>query len=145
IAFSKNGKTIYATADHFGQHPLWEIDVKTGKPTMLSGPGNVGAFSVGEREIVFGLASLKSPTELYALTLRNGELRELAKVNDDVLHDIRFGEPEQFTFAGAGDETVYAYIVKPAGFDPNRKYPIAFIVHGGPQVSFGNAWSYRWN
>jgi dipeptidyl aminopeptidase/acylaminoacyl peptidase len=145
IAFAKDGKTLYATADHFGQRPLWAIDVKTGKPTMLSGPGAVGDFSVGEREIVFGLASLKSPTELYALTLRGGELRELAKVNAEALADIQFGEPEQFTFAGADGETVYAYVVKPAGFAANRKYPIAFIVHGGPQSSFGNAWSYRWN
>ena len=145
IAFAKDGKTLYATADHFGQHPLWAIDVKSGKPTMLSGPGAVSAFSVGEREIVFSLASLKSPAELQALTIRGGELRELPKVNADALADIQFGEPEQFTFAGADDETVYAYVVKPAGFDPKRKYPIAFIVHGGPQVSFGNAWSYRWN
>ena len=145
IAFSKDGKTLYATADHFGQHPLWAIDVKSGKPTMLSGPGHVDAFSVGEREIVFSLASLKSPAELQALTIRGGELRELPKVNAEALASIQFGEPEQFTFAGADGETVYAYVVKPAGFNPNRKYPIAFIVHGGPQVSFGNAWSYRWN
>jgi dipeptidyl aminopeptidase/acylaminoacyl peptidase len=145
IAFSRDGKTIYATADHFGQHPLWAIDVKTGKPTMLTGPGRVDSFSVGEREIVFGLASLKSPVELQALTIRTGELRELPRVNADALADIEFGEPEQFTFLGANDEQVYAYVVKPAGFDPKRKYPIAFIVHGGPQVSFANAWSYRWN
>lgn len=145
IAFSKDGKTLYATADHFGQHPLWAIDVKSGKPTMLSGPGQVVAFSVGERDIVFGLASLKSPTELYALALRGNELRELPKVNAAALASIQFGEPEQFTFAGANDATVYAYVVKPVGFEPNRKYPIAFIVHGGPQVSFANAWSYRWN
>ncbi len=145
IAFSKDGKTIYATADQFGQHPLWAIDVKSGKPTMLSGPGSVAGFSVGEREIVFGLASLKSPTELYALTLRGGELRELPKMNAEALAGVALGEPEQFTFAGANGDTVYAYVVKPAGFDASRKYPIAFIIHGGPQASFGNAWSYRWN
>lgn len=145
MAFSKDGKTLYATADHFGQHPLWAIDVKTGKPTLLSGPGHVEAFSVGEREIVFGLASLKSPAELYALGLRNGELRELPRVNGAALATIALGEPEQFTFAGADAETVYAHVVKPVGFDPQRKYPLAFIIHGGPQVSFGNAWSYRWN
>jgi dipeptidyl aminopeptidase/acylaminoacyl peptidase len=145
IAFARDSKTLYATADHFGQHPLWSIELKTGKPTMLSGPGHVDAFSVGEREIVFGLASLKSPAELYAVNLRGGELRELPKVNGDALAGIAFGEPEQFTFAGADDQTVYAYVVKPANFDPKRKYPLAFIIHGGPQVSFGNAWSYRWN
>ena len=145
IAFSKDGKTLYATADNFGQHPLWAIDVKTGKPTMLSGPGHVDSFSVGEREVIFALASLKSPSELYGLTIKGSDLRELPRVNADALAPIQLGEPEQFTFAGANGETVYAYVMKPAGFNPSRKYPVAFIVHGGPQVSFGNAWSYRWN
>ena len=56
MAFSTDGKTIYAATDHLGQHPLWAVDVKTGKPTMLTGPGHVDSFSVGEREIVFSLA-----------------------------------------------------------------------------------------
>jgi dipeptidyl aminopeptidase/acylaminoacyl peptidase len=145
IAFSKDGKTLYATADNFGQHPLWAIDVKTGKPTMLSGPGNVEAYTVGEREIIFSLASLKSPGELYGLTMKGNELRELPRMNADALAPIQLGEPEQFTFPGANGEIVYAYVVKPASFNAARKYPVAFIVHGGPQSSFGNAWSYRWN
>src|SRR5690606_1753678 len=61
IEFSKDGRMLYATADHFGQHPLWSIEVKTGKPTMLTGPGRVESFSVGEKAIVYSLASLKSP------------------------------------------------------------------------------------
>jgi dipeptidyl aminopeptidase/acylaminoacyl peptidase len=145
IAFAPDGRTIYATADHFGQHPLWAVDVKSGKPTMLTGPGNVEAFAVGDKDIVFTLSSLKSPAELQALTLRGGDLRALQRMNATTMDEIALGEPEQFTFIGANGETVYAYATRPANFDPKRRYPIAFIVHGGPQVSFGNQWSYRWN
>ncbi|HEY4369760.1 MAG TPA: S9 family peptidase [Steroidobacteraceae bacterium] len=145
MEFSADGKTIYAIADHLGQHPLWAIDVKTGKPTMLTGPGHVDSFSVGEREIVFPLASLKSPSELFALTIKGSELRELPRMNAQRLADVAMGDAEQFTFAGANGETVFAYLVKPVGFDPKRHYPLAFIVHGGPQASYANAWSYRWN
>jgi len=145
FAFSRDGRTIYATADHFGQHPLWAIDVKSGKPTMLTGPGQVQEFSVGDKEIIFTLASLKSPAELQALTLRGAKLRELPRMNGELLSQRTLGEPEQFTFIGADDETVYGYVMKPANFDPRKRYPVAFIVHGGPQASFANAWSYRWN
>lgn len=145
MAFSTDSRTLYATTDHFGQHPLWAIDVKSGKPTMLTGPGRVEHFSVAEKEIVFSLSSLKSPAELYALTLRGGELRELPRINANRLEQVALGEPEQFTFAGANGETVYGYVMKPANFDPKRRYPVAFIVHGGPQVSYANQWSYRWN
>lgn len=145
IAFSRDGRTLYATADHFGQHPLWSVDVKSGKPTMLTGPGRVEDFAVAEREIVFTLASLKSPAELHTLNVRNGDLRELPRMNAAQLETVAMGEPEQFTFAGANGETVYGYVMKPAHFDPKQRYPVAFIIHGGPQASFGNAWSYRWN
>ena len=134
IAFSPDGRTLYAVADHFGQRPVWAIDVKTGKPTMLTGPGHVDSFAVGEREIVFAVSSLKSPAELYALTLRGGDLRELPRMNGDAFAAAQIGEPEQFTFAGANDETVYGYVMRPANFDARRRYPVAFIVHGGPQI-----------
>jgi dipeptidyl aminopeptidase/acylaminoacyl peptidase len=52
---------------------------------------------------------------------------------------------EQFSFQGWNDETVYGYVMKPHGFQEGQQYPIAFIVHGGPQVSFSNQWSWRWN
>jgi dipeptidyl aminopeptidase/acylaminoacyl peptidase len=145
LAFSKDGRTLYATTDHFGQHPLWAVDVKSGKPTMLTGPGRVEAFSVGEKEIVMTISSLKSPAELQALTLRGGDLRALPRMNEAALADIKFGEPEQFTFAGAEGATVYGFVMKPANFKPGTKYPVAFIIHGGPQGSFSNSWSYRWN
>lgn len=145
IGFSYDSRTIFATTDHFGQHPLWSIDVKTGKPTMLTGPGRVESFSVGEKQIVFSVSSLKSPAELYALTVRGGDLRELPRVNAAAFAQLAIGEPEQFTFAGANGETVYGYVLRPANFDAKRRYPIAFIVHGGPQASYGNQWSYRWN
>jgi dipeptidyl aminopeptidase/acylaminoacyl peptidase len=145
IEFSQDGRTLYATTDHFGQHPLWAIDVKSGKPTMLTGPGRVEAFSVGEKEIVMTVASLKSPAELHVLTIKSGEFRALPRMNEAALAQVKLGEPEQFTFLGAEDATVYGYVVKPAEFKPGNKYPVAFIIHGGPQSSFANGWSYRWN
>jgi dipeptidyl aminopeptidase/acylaminoacyl peptidase len=145
IEFSADGRTLYAVADHFGQRPIWAIDLKTGKPTMLTGPGHVDAFAVGEREIVFAVSTLKSPAELYALTLKGNDLRELPRMNADAFAAAQIAEPEQFTFSGANDETVYGYVMRPANFDAKRRYPVAFIVHGGPQSSFANAWSYRWN
>jgi dipeptidyl aminopeptidase/acylaminoacyl peptidase len=61
------------------------------------------------------------------------------------LKDIQLAEFEQFSFPGANDETVYGYWMKPWNFEAGKKYPIAFIVHGGPQGSFGNMFNSRWN
>ena len=130
IAFSPDGRTLYAVADHFGQRPVWAIEVKTDKPTMLTGPGHVDSFAVGDKELVFAVSTLKSPAELYAVTLKGGDLRELPRMNADAFAAAQIGEPEQFTFAGANDETVYGYVMRPANFDARRRYPVAFIVHG---------------
>ena len=52
---------------------------------------------------------------------------------------------ESFTFAGADNTKVEGFLVKPPNFDPSRKYPVKFLIHGGPQGAWGDAWSYRWN
>ena len=62
-----------------------------------------------------------------------------------MLPDVRFGAYEQFNFIGWNGETVYGYVVKPWDYEEGKTYPVAFLIHGGPQGSFGDGWSYRWN
>ncbi|MDR6627321.1 S9 family peptidase [Caulobacter segnis] len=144
IAWSRDGKTIYATALDVGQGKLFAIDVKTGKVTALTGEGHVSAFDVGPTGLVYASDSLKSPSELFMLPAK-GPAVKVASVSSDALKDVAWGEPEQFSFKGWNDETVHGFVLKPANFDPAKKYPVAFLIHGGPQGSFGNSWSYRWN
>ncbi len=88
---------------------------------------------------------LKSPVELYSVKTNGTDVRAITKINAAKVAAARMGEPEQFTFKGWNDETVYGYIVKPVDFDAAKKYPVAFLIHGGPQGSFGNDFHYRWN
>jgi dipeptidyl aminopeptidase/acylaminoacyl peptidase len=67
------------------------------------------------------------------------------EINREELAAVRFGEPEQLSFEGAHGDTVYAWVVKPVDFQAGRKVPLAFLIHGGPQGSFGNDFHYRWN
>jgi dipeptidyl aminopeptidase/acylaminoacyl peptidase len=69
----------------------------------------------------------------------------LTKHNAAALTELAFGDCEQFRFRGWNDDEVCGYVVKPAAFVAGRKYPVAFIVHGGPQSSMGNHFHYRWN
>jgi dipeptidyl aminopeptidase/acylaminoacyl peptidase len=59
--------------------------------------------------------------------------------------DAAFADFEQFSFKGWNNDTVHGYVVKPWNYEEGKKYPVAFLIHGGPQGSFGNGWSYRWN
>jgi len=142
--FSADGRRIYALTDHLGQHPIWSIDLGDGARRMLTGPGNVTEFDVAGDRIVFAMQSLTSPADLYLIAGRAAP-RRLTEVNAAGLAEVRFGEPEQFSFTGASGEQVYGYVVKPWNWELGKSYPVAFIVHGGPQSSYANTWSYRWN
>ena len=143
--FSSDGRRIFATTDHLGQHALWSIDTRTGKPSLYQPTGQVTDFSVGPQQVVFGLASLGAPVDLYGVNLGGGGSHRLTHFNAARLGERVLGAFEQFTFAGWNAEPVHGYVMRPANYREGATFPIAFIVHGGPQVSFGNAWSYRWN
>ena len=148
--WAPDGKTLLATADDVGQHRLFSIDAASGKASAVSGPGYVSAFSVARDTVVMAQASLSSGAQLYkfklgAIGASPAKADKLTSVNEAALADVRFGEHEQFSFKGANGDTVYGHVMKPWNAQPGQKYPIAFLVHGGPQGSFGNSWSYRWN
>ena len=72
-------------------------------------------------------------------------MRPVTRINAAKIAAARLGAFEQFNFKGWNDETVHGYVVKPVDFDAAKKYPVAFLIHGGPQGSFGNHFHYRWN
>jgi len=145
ICFSADGNTIYATATNTGQTSLFAIDVKTGATRTIVKQGRAGSPCIASDRIVYGLSSLSSPVELYSVNPDGSDVRQITKINAEKIAAARMGDYEQFTFAGWNDETVYCYVVKPVDFDSDKKYPVAFLIHGGPQGSFGNSFHYRWN
>ncbi len=145
LIWSADGETLYATAPNLGQDPLFAIDATTGAVHTVVEQGTVRSPAVADNRIVFGLEHLRSPVELHSVGPDGTDLSPITSINADRVAAARMGEAEQFTFQGWNDETVYGYIVKPADFDPNQRYPVAFMIHGGPQGSFGNDFHYRWN
>jgi len=140
-----DGRTLLASTDDIGQHALYSIDVSSGTPRKIVGTGQVAEYSPAKDAVVYALASLGSPADLYVSRMNGSNTKRLTSANQDLLGQRAMSEYEQFSFKGWNDETVYGYVMKPYGFTPGRRYPVAFLIHGGPQSSFGNFWSYRWN
>jgi dipeptidyl aminopeptidase/acylaminoacyl peptidase len=145
LSWSNDGRRIFATADHLGQRALFSIDVASGTVRPLLERGTVRGFGPSADRLIVAMDHLRSPVELYSVPLRGGETQRLTYLNDERLKATRMGQPEQFQFKGWNDEPVYCYVVKPADFDSEKSYPVAFLIHGGPQGSFGNDFHYRWN
>jgi dipeptidyl aminopeptidase/acylaminoacyl peptidase len=145
IAWTADGTTLLADAQNLGHKSLFAIDARTGAVRTLVGEGTVTSPVPAGSRVVYALDHLRAPAELHVIGLDRSGSRRVTALNDALVAAARMGEPEQFTFAGWNGETVHAWIVKPVDFDPARRYPVAFLIHGGPQGSFGNQFHYRWN
>ncbi|MDH3626088.1 MAG: S9 family peptidase [Acidobacteriota bacterium] len=145
MAWSRDGKRLLISAANVGQRSLFALNPAGGDPVILIEQGSVHGFGdAGDSGIVYSMSHLSGPAEIYRRD-SEGKSSRLTTINDARLALARMGSAEQFAFRGWNDEKVYAYALTPADFDPAKKYPIAFLVHGGPQGSFGNSFHYRWN
>ncbi|MCY2961638.1 MAG: S9 family peptidase [Planctomycetota bacterium] len=145
IAWTRDGRSILASCDDLGQKSLVAIDASSGAVAKLVTTGsNDSGRSAGDR-IVFLQDTLASPSEIWSCAKDGSDVRRVTNVNAERVAAAKTGEYEPFTFAGWNGETVHAWLVKPVGFDASKKWPVAFLIHGGPQGSFGNHFHYRWN
>ncbi|MEN3337707.1 MAG: hypothetical protein V7647_1383 [Acidobacteriota bacterium] len=145
IVWSADSRTVYTTADNLGHKSLFAIDVPTGAVRTIVKDGHISSPAVAADRVVFLRDHFRSPAEIHSARADGTDVTALTTVNRDRLEVVKLGEPEQFTFQGANGDTVSAWVVKPVDFDPAKKYPIAFLIHGGPQQSLGNNFHYRWN
>lgn len=143
IAWSEDSKTVYVTAEDTQEVPIFAVDLKSGKPTRLTQEGSVSAVVPTAKGLVYAMNSLTAPDDFYWLAGKKSA--RLTSVNADKFAGIDMPTVTRFSFTGANNDKVWGYAVKPAGLATGAKAPIAFMVHGGPQGSSNNSWSYRWN
>ncbi|MGB0716317.1 MAG: prolyl oligopeptidase family serine peptidase, partial [Phycisphaerae bacterium] len=145
IVFDADGSHIYTTATNLGQRSIFSVNVASGDVKTVLKDGTSGSLGIAGETLIFGHDTLYSPVELHSIRTDGSQLTAITHINKEKVAAARIGEFEQFTFKGWNDEVVHAYAGKPIDFDPNETYPVAFLIHGGPQGSFGNHFHYRWN
>jgi len=145
LSISADGGTLYTSSDDWGNHDLFAIDAATGKVTKLTDAGNTNGFSLAGNRLLVARQDFKHPTDLYLLDAASGALQQVTHFNADRLADIQFGDFQFFTFKGWHGDTVQGYVMKPVDYEPGKKYPVAFLIHGGPQGAWTDDFHYRWN
>ncbi|MGC1450818.1 MAG: prolyl oligopeptidase family serine peptidase, partial [Candidatus Sulfotelmatobacter sp.] len=102
----------------------------------------------GER-LLFTCMTIRNPNEICTarpFSAASGQERHaLTHLNESVLAQVAMSPLERFEFTGANGDKVEGFLVKPPNFDASKKYPVKFLIHGGPQGAWGDDWSYRWN
>ena len=114
--------------------------------------GEISDVVVGkEGAMVATRMRVGAPAELVVINAgptsgaRASMVAPLTHLNDELLAKLDLPQMESFWFAGANGTEVQGFLIRPPNFDPSKKYPLKFLIHGGPQGAWGDAWSYRWN
>ncbi|BBD98353.1 S9 family peptidase [Sphingobium amiense] len=148
VAWDADGKGLLVTANDVLDNPVFRVDAASGKVTRLTGRGHAASVvPLPKGGFVYALDSIQSPADFWKMPAK-GRPARLTSVNAQKLDGVDDVSVERFSFKGANGDTVWGQIVKPlnpsaSGAAP--KLPVAFLVHGGPQGSFNDSWSYRWN
>ena len=142
LAWAADSKSLLVTAQDVLETPLFRVDLK-GKVTRLTARGNIAeAVPLKNGGVVYAINSITGPSDLVHMNAK-GTTTRLTNVNADTLATLDPVNYQMFDFAGANGDQVYGQIVKPQG--AAGKLPVLLLVHGGPQGTFNNSWSYRWN
>ncbi|PKP98967.1 MAG: peptidase S9 [Alphaproteobacteria bacterium HGW-Alphaproteobacteria-13] len=148
IAWAPDGKSLYVTAQDLLDTPVFRVDAASGKVERLRASTEQWEGSIGNvtplpgGALLYSRNSIAVPADLWLRDAR-GKVARLTDVNRAQLAEIDPVTVQRLSFQGANGDTVWGQIVKPA--NAAGKLPVAFLVHGGPQGSFSNGWSTRWN
>ena len=157
IHWTKTGadQLVVFSAEDGGVSKIFTVAADGKSPVRLTNPQapvdsvSIGGLSISPSTGRFAvLASrLDSPPGVFVgeQTSEMGRLVPVGSFNKQLQSDIAWGKIESVTVPGAGGTPMQMWLVYPPGFDPAKKWPLAFLVHGGPQGAWMNSWSNRWN
>ncbi len=139
---------LFFTIDDRGRQSIQLIPVAGGAARMVaSGDNELDDMQLTRdgKTMVYTQQSGVSPVEIYRAASAGGAPVALTHLNDQVLNACQLTPLEEFWVDGAEGARVQSFVVKPYGFQPDRKYPVLLLIHGGPQGFWGHSWTYRWN
>jgi len=152
FTWAPNSKTIYFASGEMGEVNILSTQVDLPEATAVANKADYGGLQVAPdgRTLIATVMTVRYPAAVGAIALNasgggGAPVVRLSHLNDGLLRQLDLPKMESFIFPGAGNTSVQGFIIRPPHFDPAKKYPLKFLMHGGPQTAWGDAWSYRWN
>ncbi|MBI2825067.1 MAG: S9 family peptidase [Planctomycetia bacterium] len=144
--WTADGASLLFVAEERAAAPIFRVGVADAKvATFLKGHTHAAlSRSDDGRLLACTEASMRQPAEVMVVD-RSAQATNVSRVNAMLLADLDLPKPESVDVPGAGGTPMQMWILKPSGFDPAKKWPLVYLVHGGPQGAWEDAWSFRWN
>ncbi len=144
--WSPDSKTIYFTGEVEGYSPIYKVELENDKISPITEPKSVFGFDVDNtgKYIYFESTSVGKPGEIYKINTATRLFTQLTNINKKIEDEVDIRPVEKMWVAGADGKKVEVFIVKPHNFDPSKKYPLVFNVHGGPQGQWMDSFRGDW-
>jgi dipeptidyl aminopeptidase/acylaminoacyl peptidase len=147
VVWSPDSKSLFFNADDKGNVSIFKVSVNEKKPAAIltNGWNSRLAVTPDGKTIVITRESASMPAELFRIDHDGKNLKQITFINRDRTTELEMNALENFWFEGAGGIKVQGFLLKPPFFDVAKKFPVIFLVHGGPQSQWGDDFHYRWN
>jgi dipeptidyl aminopeptidase/acylaminoacyl peptidase len=147
LALSPDGNYVYFVAGERGRYPVYRVPLGGAEPQKMVPNVSAAGLQITPdgKSLIFANSSMAIPAEIYRADIDSGSLTALTSANQNLMAPFGLRKAEEVEWTGALGKKIHGFIVKPSDFDPNKKYPLAVIIHGGPQGAFSDNWGYRWN
>lgn len=147
IFWTPDGSSIYFTFEEKGRISLARIFLESQNIEMILKGHYISSLSLSPdgKTIFFLKQTIHLPSDIYSFDLKTKKLVQLTNLNSQLLNELEMNPAEEFWFEGAEGDKIHGFLVKPPFFDDSKKYPLAMLIHGGPQGAWADNFHYRWN
>ncbi|PIA13220.1 alpha/beta-hydrolase [Coemansia reversa NRRL 1564] len=146
LLWSVNGTHLFVVVADRGDTAVYSIAINSGNCLRLTGQGSASVIKRAGNKLALLFSDQDKCSDVHILNPDTHKMQQLTNINHDALQNVYLGPAEDFWFTGAHGDRVHGWLTKPRAFDPKNKYPLALIIHGGPQQANSHAFSYsQWN
>lgn len=147
LVWRADSRGLFGAIDDAGSVRIYELPLR-GSPRAVSSGSNLGSLALAgsKKPVLLGLAeSFAMPPTLVRIDPKTGATTALSHHNDAALAQMKLGRFESVEYAGANGDPIQIWVNYPPDFDPQRRWPVLLLLHGGPHNGITNAYSWRWN
>ena len=147
-AWAPDSKRLVFVAEDRGRANIHMVPVTGGATrAIVAGSSHMDdpQFTPDGRAMIYAENSGSAPNEIFRASSSGGAPIALTRLNDSYLESYALAKLEESWVDAPDRARIHVFTVKPPNFDPKQKYPVLFLIHGGPQGAWGESWSYRWN
>jgi dipeptidyl aminopeptidase/acylaminoacyl peptidase len=147
VALSPDGNYAYFIAGERGRLPIYRVPLGGAEPQKMVPNVSAAGLQITPdgKSLVYAHSTMAKPAEIFRTDIDEGVAAQLTNANGNMMAPFGLQKAEEVEWTGALGKKIHGFVIKPPDFDPNKKYPLAVIIHGGPQSAFNDSWGYRWN